>query len=281
MIIIDSPQQLIKVLAKMPRPLCLVPTMGALHEGHIALIRKARQAVGECGTVIVSIFVNPIQFDKEDDLAKYPRALESDVVICEKAGAEIIFTPEVVTMYESDSSITISENRLSTLLCGASRPGHFNGVCTVVMKLFMLSRADIAIFGKKDFQQLAVIKRMVRNLNIPIEIIGHETIREHDGLAMSSRNTRLTQDHRTDSSIIYRSLNAAAELLKLGERISEPILLAARKYLLGSQYVKIDYLEIVDAENLERVAIIRKPSILAVAVFYDNVRLIDHVELKP
>jgi pantoate--beta-alanine ligase len=192
-----------------------------------------------------------------------------------------VFTPESGQMYHADHSITVSENRLSSFLCGASRPGHFSGVCTVVMKLFMLFRAQSAVFGKKDFQQLAIIKRMVRDLNVPIDIIGHATIREADGLAMSSRNVRLSSEQRADAPIIRRSLNAARDLLSLGERQAEPILAAARHHLGKSQMLKIDYLSLVDTETLEPVATIRRPTILATACFYDSVRLIDHVELLP
>lgn len=281
MIVAADTAALMEKIDVMPRPLCLVPTMGALHEGHLALIHEARRVVGTTGTVAVSIFVNPIQFDRKEDLDKYPRPLSADLAACEAAGADLVFTPESGQMYHADHSITVSENRLSSFLCGASRPGHFSGVCTVVMKLFMLFRAQSAVFGKKDFQQLAIIKRMVRDLNVPIEIIGHATIRETDGLAMSSRNVRLSSEQRADAPIIRRSLTAARDLLSLGECQAEPILAAARHHLEKSQMLKIDYLSLVDAETLEPVATIRRPAILATACFYDSVRLIDHVELMP
>ena len=168
-VVADTPALLEKIDA-MPRPLCLVPTMGALHEGHLSLIREARNQVGEGGTVAVSIFVNPIQFDRKEDLEKYPRPLEHDLAACAAAGANLVFTPDAAQMYAADHSIVISENRLSQFLCGASRPGHFSGVCTVVMKLFLLFRAQFAVFGKKDFQQLAIIRRMVRDLNVLLSI---------------------------------------------------------------------------------------------------------------
>ena len=281
MIVAADTAALMEKIDVMPRPLCLVPTMGALHEGHLALIHEARRVVGPTGTVAVSIFVNPIQFDRKEDLEKYPRPLSVDLAACEAAGADLVFTPEAGQMYHADHSITVSENRLSSFLCGASRPGHFSGVCTVVMKLFMLFRAQSAVFGKKDFQQLAIIKRMVRDLNVPIEIIGHATIREADGLAMSSRNVRLSPEQRADAPIIRRSLTAARDLLSLGERQAESILAAARHHLEKSQMLKIDYLSLVDAETLEPVATIRRPAILATACFYDTVRLIDYVELLP
>jgi pantoate--beta-alanine ligase len=280
-IVVADTAGLLEIIDGVQRPLCLVPTMGALHEGHLALIREARKRVGVQGTVAVSIFVNPIQFDRKEDLEKYPRPLESDLAACEQAGADLVFTPDAAQMYATDHSIVISENRLSQFLCGASRPGHFSGVCTVVMKLFLLFRAQSAVFGKKDFQQLAIIRRMVRDLNVPIEIIGHTTIRESDGVAMSSRNVRLSSEQRADAPILHRSLCAARDLLQLGERQAEPILAAARHHLSKSGLLKIDYLALVDAETLEPVAMIRRPAILAVACFYDNVRLIDHVELMP
>ncbi len=280
-IVVAETAGLLEIIDTVPRPLCLVPTMGALHEGHLALIREARIQVGTQGTVAVSIFVNPIQFDRKEDLEKYPRPLANDLAACEAAGADLVFTPDAVQMYTPDHSITISENRLSQSLCGASRPGHFSGVCTVVMKLFLLFRAQSAVFGKKDFQQLAIIRRMVRDLNVPIAIIGHATIRESDGLAMSSRNVRLSPEHRADAPILYRSLCAARDLLKMGERQVEPIISAARHHLSASSWLKMDYLALVDAENLEPIAVIRRPAILAVACFYDSVRLIDQVELMP
>jgi len=266
-------------IAHLPRPLCLVPTMGALHAGHVTLIHAARRHVGPHGTVAVSIFVNPIQFDRKDDLEKYPRPRERDLEACKAAGADLVFTPDSMQMYASDHSITISENRLSSTLCGAARPGHFTGVCTVVMKLFLMFRAESAVFGKKDFQQLAIIRRMVRDLNVPIEIIGHPTIRESDGLAMSSRNVRLSAEHRAEAPSLYRALCAAADLLQLGERQAAPILAAARHHLTALPSFRIDYLALVDAETLEAVPVIHRPSILAVAGFYGDVRLIDHIEL--
>ncbi len=281
MIVAADTAALLEKIDAVPRPLCLVPTMGALHEGHLSLIRAARQKVGAHGTVAVAIFVNPIQFDRKEDLEKYPRPLEKDLAACEEAGADLVFTPDASQMYAADHSIVVSENRLSNHLCGASRPGHFSGVCTVVMKLFLLFRAQSTVFGKKDFQQLAIIRRMVRDLNVPIEIIGHATIREADGLAMSSRNERLSPEQRADAPIIRRSLVAARDLLSLGERQAEPILAAARFHLEKSPLLKIDYLSLVDAETLEPVATIRRPAILALACFYHSVRLIDHVELMP
>lgn len=279
MIVVADTDVLLQHVAALPQPLCLVPTMGALHEGHLALIRAAREKVGSEGTVAVSIFVNSIQFDRKDDWEKYPRPLERDLAACEAAGVDLVFTPDHAQMYAADHSVMISENRLSAHLCGASRPGHFTGVCTVVMKLFLLFRAQSAVFGKKDFQQLAIIRRMVRDLNVPIEVIGHETIREPDGLAMSSRNVRLRAAHRAEAPLIYRSLRAAVDLASAGEKRAEPLLAVVRQHVSESSEFRIDYLALVDAETLEAVAEVRRPAILAVAGFYGEVRLIDHVEI--
>ncbi|WP_035615722.1 pantoate--beta-alanine ligase [Haloferula sp. BvORR071] len=273
--------ELRREIAALPRPLVLVPTMGALHEGHLALVRRAREKAGPAGTVAVSIFVNPIQFDRPGDLAAYPKPLEDDLAKCRDAGVDLAFTPESGAMYFPDRSITVTESLLSTHLCGATRPGHFDGVCTVVLKLFNLFQADAAVFGEKDVQQLAILRRMVRDLDVPVEIIGYPTVREADGLAMSSRNVRLTPEHRADAPRIRRALEGARSLLQFGERAAAPFLAAARKHLEESPFAQIDYLELVDAETLQPVGQIRKPAVLATAVFYGEVRLIDHVTLLP
>ncbi len=268
-------------IATLPRPLVLVPTMGALHEGHLALVRRARERAGQGGTVAVSIFVNPIQFDRPGDLAAYPKPLEEDLEKCRAAGVDLVFAPEAGVMYFPDRSITVTESLLSRHLCGATRPGHFDGVCTVVLKLFNLFGADAAVFGEKDVQQLAIIRRMVRDLDLAVEIIGHATIREPDGLAMSSRNVRLSPEHRADAPRIRRALEGARSLLQYGERSAAPFLAAARKHLEESPFLRLDYLELVDAETLQPVGRIQRPAVLAVAAFYGEVRLIDHVTLQP
>lgn len=254
----------------------LVPTMGALHQGHLELIKRARAYAGDDGTVVVSIFVNPIQFDRESDLDAYPRPMESDLAKCQAAGVDVVFAPAVESMYFSDRSVKVCESLLSRSLCGATRPGHFDGVCTVVLKLFLLSGCDAAVFGEKDFQQLAVIRRMVRDLDLPVEILECPTIRESDGLAMSSRNVRLTPEQRADAPRIRRALTMAARHEK-----PDAILTAACKEIAASPFAKIDYLSLVDAETLQPVSSLSRPAILAVAVFYDDVRLIDHVSVSP
>ena len=276
-----TPDDLRLQLAVLPRRRALVPTMGALHEGHLALIRRAREAAGPDGTVAVSIFVNPMQFDRPGDLAAYPKPLADDLAKCKAAGVDLVFAPEAGAMYFPDRSITVTESLLSTHLCGATRPGHFDGVCTVVLKLFNLFQADAAVFGEKDVQQLAILRRMVRDLDVPVEIIGHPTVREPDGLAMSSRNIRLTPEHRADAPRIRRALEGARSLLPVGERAAAPFIAAARKHLEDSPFLRIDYLELVDAETLQPVGHIKRPAVLATAVFYGDVRLIDHVTLLP
>ena len=253
----------------------LVPTMGALHAGHMELVRKAREVAGRDGTVIVSIFVNPIQFDRESDLESYPRPMESDLEKCRAAGVDVVFAPEAASMYFPDRSITVTESLLSGGLCGATRPGHFDGVCTVVLKLFLLSGCDAAVFGEKDFQQLAIIRRMVRDLDVPVEIIECPTVREADGLAMSSRNVRLTETQRADAPRIQRALSEAARLDSV-----EDILRHAREVISESPHTRIDYLSLVDAESLQPITDLTKPAVLATAVFFGDVRLIDHVAVS-
>jgi pantoate--beta-alanine ligase len=281
MLVAETKESLRQVLSQQNGPIVLVPTMGALHEGHLDLIRHARKVAGNEGIVAVSIFINPIQFDRRSDLVSYPQPLEDDLRKCRELGVDVVFTPQAETMYAPDRSVTVTESSLSADLCGATRPGHFDGVCTVVLKLFLLFQPSSAIFGEKDFQQLAIIRRMVRDLDVSIEIISHPTVRESDGLAMSSRNARLTPEHRQDAPRIRQALLAARELHSHGERSADPILAIARQGISASDFAKIDYLSLVDAETLKPVTEITRPAILASAVFYGDVRLIDHVTLTP
>ncbi len=262
-------------LVSLPRPIVLVPTMGALHPGHAALIDHARDHVGAQGSVLVSIFVNPIQFDKSADLENYPRTEYADLSICKSHGADGVFIPDSGEMYFNDRSITVTENLLSQHLCGATRAGHFDGVCTVVLKLFNLTRCDAAVFGEKDFQQLAIIHRLVRDLDLNVQIIPHPTLREPDGLAMSSRNRRLTPEQRADAPRIRQALLAAC-----GKTSATEILSTARDIIEASPLTKIDYLSLVDAETLQPSQQITRPTILACAVFYGEVRLIDHIQIS-
>lgn len=263
-----------------PKKRVLVATMGSLHEGHLALIHRARQIAGTEGVVILSLFVNPTQFDQADDLRHYPRALEQDLALCKKHGVDIVFAPESGDIYHSDHSVTVTESSLSQRLCGASRPGHFDGVCTVVLKLFNLTQPDIAIFGKKDYQQLAIIRRMVRDLNIPISIEGLETVREQSGLALSSRNQRLSQQQRSDAQRIRRALQAAQTAHQQGEKSAQSLLNIVSDIIESSELdVEIDYLELLDQDDLQPVETLSSPAIIATAVFYEQVRLIDNIEL--
>ncbi len=273
--IAETGSALREILKDSPSPRVLVPTMGAFHPGHISLMLKAREIAGPDGTVIASIFVNPIQFDRAADLAAYPRPMESDLAACKAAGVDVAFTPTVASMYFSDRSITVTETLLSRDLCGATRPGHFDGVCTVVLKLFLLTGCQTAIFGEKDFQQLAIIRRMVRDLDVPVEIVSCPTVREPDGLAMSSRNTRLTPEERADAPRIRKALLKAAALGS-----PEEILESARGDIGASPLGRIDYLTLVDAETLQRADDLKRPTVLATAVFYGEVRLIDHAAVR-
>lgn len=253
----------------------LVPTMGALHQGHLELIRHARTLAGPNGEVAVSIFVNPIQFDRPGDLAAYPRPYEDDLEKCRAEDVDLVFTPEVDSIFFPDRSTSVLESSLSKTLCGATRPGHFDGVCTIVLKLFNLLQPSAAVFGEKDYQQLSIIRRMVRDLNVPVEIVAHPTIRERDGLAMSSRNTRLSPEQRADAPRIRQALVSASEMNTV-----QSIIDTART-TIESPLNRIDYLELVDAGTLQAVTDLTRPSLLATAVFYGEVRLIDNHAVPP
>jgi len=258
----------------------LVPTMGALHRGHGELIQSARDAAGRDGEVAVSIFVNPLQFAPGGDYEKYPRPEEVDDEFCRNAGVDILFRPSVEEMYAADFSVSVEEDSLANTLEGKSRPGHFRGVCTVVAKLFNILAPDAAVFGEKDFQQLAIIRRMVRDLNFPVEIIGAPTVREADGLACSSRNQYLTAVEREQAPVLQRALQAARTLVAEGERSSEKILAAAREVITAAPLARIDYLEIVNAETLQPAGAAGPDSLIAVAAFFGETRLIDNLRLS-
>ena len=281
MTIVSQSDELRSLLAARTRPRVLVPTMGALHAGHLALIRHAKELAGPGGMVVVSIFVNPIQFDRAADLAAYPQPLEADLAACREAGVDVVFAPAAAAMYFADRSVTVTESLLSRTLCGATRPGHFDGVCTVVLKLFLASGCEVAVFGEKDFQQLAVIRRMVRDLNVPVAIVGHPTVREADGLALSSRNVRLTPAQRADAPRIRQALLAAQAAFTAGSRGATELIETARQGLAQAALTRLDYLSLVDAESLQAVVRIERPAVLATAAFYGEVRLIDHVRLQP
>ncbi len=252
----------------------LVPTMGYLHEGHASLIERARR---ECDKVIVSDFVNPIQFGPKEDLATYPRDFEADCKLCEGLGADLIFHPEPSEMYLDGFHSYVGVDTLSTELCGKSRPIHFNGVCTVVSKLFNITEADKAYFGEKDAQQLAIVKRMVRDLNFNIEIVGCPIIREEDGLAKSSRNTYLNDDERKKALIIHQALTKGEEMVRSGEKDANKVKATVRSIIESEPICRVDYVEIVDWNELQKVDTIDGPILTAVAVYMDEkVRLIDN-----
>jgi len=227
------------------RPVGLVPTMGALHEGHASLMRTAREKVGD-GPVVASIFVNPLQFGAGEDLDRYPRTLEDDLKICEREGVDIVFAPSVEEVYPGgDPQVSLKAGPLGKVLEGKTRPGHFRGVLTVVAKLFGLVRPDVAVFGQKDYQQLALIRRMVLDLNMGVEVVGAETVREHDGLALSSRNRYLDDEQRQQATSLSRTLRAAQEVEGYGADVA---LDAARAELRAADGVDLDYLVITDAD---------------------------------
>jgi pantoate--beta-alanine ligase len=257
-----------------------VPTMGALHEGHATLVREARQLAGKDAQVAASIFVNPLQFGPNEDFDRYPRTLEADMAMCEAAGADMIFAPAVREVYHADRSIKILETSLSNVLCGASRPGHFDGVCTVVAKLFNLVQPDEAVFGKKDYQQLAIIRRLVRDLDIPVVIHGIETVRETDGLAMSSRNRYLSSEERAEAPALRQALLAAREAWLGGVSGSSSLLSLIHDHL--SENAKLgceDYIALVDQQTLQPLDIAHNQSLIALAVCFGKARLIDNIEL--
>jgi len=251
-----------------------VPTMGYLHEGHLDLVRKAKEFTPH---VVVSIFVNPTQFGPNEDLARYPRDFERDEKLCAQTGVECIFYPEPAEIYPDGYSTYITVEGLSEGLCGVSRPIHFRGVATVVAKLFNIVEPDFAVFGQKDYQQLAVIKRMVKDLNMKVNVIGHPTVREADGLAMSSRNAYLTTEERAKAVILNLSLKRAVELFKAGETAASEIRNEVVSMIEATPGCIIDYVEIVDWSSLKPVESITNESVMAIAVKLGKTRLIDNI----
>lgn len=276
MIISESVQEVRNVTANWKKrgfSVGLVPTMGYLHPGHISLIERARK---ENDMVVVSIFVNPIQFGPNEDLDKYPRDMAHDREVCEKAGAELIFAPQPSEMYPCENLAFVDIRGLGDGLCGAKRPGHFRGVCTVVSKLFNIVLPDRAYFGEKDAQQLAIIKRMVKDLNFGTMIVSCPIVREPDGLAMSSRNLYLSPEERKAALSISRSLSAAKELMRKGEKDAVKIRETIVAGISAEPLARIDYAEIVDSADLSPVQRIEKPVLAAVAVYFGKTRLIDN-----
>jgi len=255
----------------------LVPTMGALHNAHGELIRVARRTAGNDGEVVVTIFVNPLQFEPGSDYERYPRPEKQDEEFCRRLGVDVLFRPSADEMYARDRSVFVDEISLSTLLEGKSRPGHFRGVCTVVAKLFNILQPDVAVFGEKDFQQLAVIRRMVRDLDYEIDIVTVPTVREEDGLAYSSRNAYLNQDERKQAPVLRRALLAAKES---GEKTVREVVDLTVKVISQAPLARIDYVEVVDAETLQPINLLKPNALLTVAVYFGKTRLIDNIFLQ-
>ncbi|MDY6038752.1 MAG: pantoate--beta-alanine ligase [Eubacterium sp.] len=257
---------------KQGKSIGLVPTMGFLHKGHRSLIERARK---ENDAVIVSIFVNPTQFGPNEDYDNYPKDLESDMKMCEKCGVDLIFNPNPENIYEMHHKTYINVEDISGQLCGLSRPTHFRGVCTIVAKLFNISKADRAYFGQKDAQQLAILKKMVKDLNFDIELIACPIVREKDGLAMSSRNKYLTELEREDATVLYRSIQAAKAIIKKGVK-AQDVVKVMSEVIAEVSYAKIDYIQVVDAEFLQPVDVIDEDVLVALAVYIGKARLIDN-----
>jgi len=254
----------------------LVPTMGALHKAHGELIRVARDAAAEDAEVAVSIFVNPLQFEPGADYNRYPRPEQADEEFCRSAGVDLLFRPSAEEVYAMDRSTFVEETSLSSTLEGKSRPGHFRGVCTVVAKLFNILAPDAAVFGEKDFQQLAVIRRMVRDLNFNIDIIAVPTVREEDGLACSSRNQYLNPEERKQAAVLHKTLKAAKNI---GKKSASDVVALARTIINEAPLARVDYVEVADSETLKPVEIVTANSALLLAVFFGNTRLIDNIRL--
>jgi len=252
----------------------LVPTMGALHAGHENLIETARR---ECRTIVVSIFVNPIQFGPGEDYSQYPRTLERDLEACARRGADLVFVPSVEEMYPLPQLTFVEVTRISEHLCGKFRPGHFRGVATVVLKLLNIVQPQRAYFGEKDMQQLQVIRRMVLDLNVPVTIVGVPTVRDPDGLALSSRNKYLSEEERRAAPALYQALQAAARRIKEGERDVTKARTAALEILEKHPLVRVEYLEVVDPDELAPVSTIGSSVRIAVAIWVGRTRLIDNV----
>jgi pantoate--beta-alanine ligase len=271
---IASVRRIIKTARNEGKKIGLVPTMGALHIGHISLIEAA---VKDCDFIIVSIFVNPTQFCPGEDFEKYPRPLQADLEVCKKAGVDVVFAPEPEQMYPTENLTWVTVDKLTEPLCGRSRPGHFRGVTTVCAKLFNIIAPDTAYFGRKDAQQAFVIKRMVADLNMPLEIIICPTVREPNGLAVSSRNQYLTAQQKKDAANIYKSLQTCRNLIDAGTTETHQIIAEMRKILQQIPSGQIEYVSIVDAETLESIEKIAGKVLAAVAIKVGPARLIDNI----
>jgi pantoate--beta-alanine ligase len=266
-----------EVLSSAPRPIGLVPTMGWLHAGHLSLIERAR---ADNATVVVSIFVNPRQFGETADFTRYPRDADRDLAMCERAGVDLVFAPSVDEVYPAGFDTVVSVGAIADPLEGAARPGHFDGVATVVAILFALVGAERAYFGTKDAQQVRVIRRMALDLALPTEVIPCPTVREPDGLAMSSRNARLTAAARAAAPVVHRALLGARSQWEGGERSAEALRATTREILSSEPLAEVDYVSVADDDTLEELDEIRGPALLSAAVRFEGVRLIDNEPLR-
>lgn len=266
-----------RILMREGRRVGLVPTMGALHEGHLSLVRAAR---ARSESVVVSIFVNPLQFGPNEDLAKYPRTFERDCELLDRENVDIVFAPAVADMYPKSAVTYVTVEGLSERLCGRSRPGHFRGVTTIVAKLFHIVEPELAFFGQKDAAQCAIIRRMVRDLNFPVDIVVGPIVREPDGLAMSSRNAYLSPQERTSALVLYRALTAVKECFDQGERRAGTLAEAGKQVVLQEPGASLDYLEIVDPDSLESIGAVKETALVAAAALVGKTRLIDNIVLS-
>ena len=274
---IQSMQQISDQLRQAGKRIAFVPTMGALHAGHMCLCAEA-QKYGD--SVVVSIFVNPLQFGPREDFIRYPRPIEHDCALCEQHNVDVVFAPVAEDMYLSDFSTTVEELILSRPLCGACRPGHFKGVATVVLKLLHIVNPHVMLLGQKDAQQLLVIKRMVRDLNMPVEIVEVETAREQDGLALSSRNRYLSSQERAIAASVPQALRKAQEMIQAGERNPQIIRAAIAGILQHSPAVTIQYISLCNRDTLEEVSLVQGRMMCALAVYINKIRLIDNIQFE-
>ena len=268
-----------KIRKEIQKPLTLILTMGNLHKGHFSLIKKAK-AINPQGIIGISIFVNPLQFNSQQDYVSYPQDIDKDIENCKKNGVDLLFNPSSAELLKNHS-IKVKENSLSTHLCGKNRKEHFSGVCTIVLKIINIFSPQNLIFGEKDYQQLRIIERMIENLNLDIKIYPCEIIREENGLAYSSRNHLLSAEQKKDAPIIYQSLLAGKDLFEEKGASCKEIIEQTKNSIKKSKLAKIEYIEIVTCEELQPTDFIREPCLLATAVYYDNVRLIDNIKIYP
>jgi len=281
--------RIVKTIAAMQRlarhwqrtgtPVVFVPTMGCLHRGHLSLVQRARKCAGRKGRVVVSIYVNPTQFGPGEDLAKYPRDLKRDKILCREAGADVVFVPATREMYPAGFSTWVAEETLARGMEGASRPAHFRGVTTVVAKLFQIVLPTVAVFGAKDFQQAAIIRRMARDLNFPVKIIVAPTVREADGLAMSSRNKYLSPAQRRQATVLWRAIQRARNRVAKGRVSAADMKQQLRRLIALEPEARLDYIAFHDPNTLQPAREIRKGTHIALAVFIGNTRLIDNAKL--